>query len=128
MSKPVGDRRFTLRAMLLWTVHDFSALGLIAGQVVKGYTACPVCGGDTCSEYSRCLRKMVFLGSRKFLPEGHRFRRCRAAFNGHPELGEMPRRRTGPEIIEQAHERSNWLRNGGTENAEGHPVKVHGVK
>ena len=27
MSKPIGERQFTLQAMILWTVHDFPALG-----------------------------------------------------------------------------------------------------
>ena len=71
MSKPVRQQQFTLRAMLLWSVHDFLVLGLIAGQTVKGYAACPVCGGDTYSEHSKCLKKMIYLRSRRFLPPGH---------------------------------------------------------
>ena len=105
-----------------------SGSGLIAGQVVKGYKACRVCGGDTCAEYSRCLKKMVFLGSRRFLPMAQRFWRNRADFNGNPEFSEMPKRRTGVGIMEQAVVRSNWLRSGGIENNDGDPVKVHGVK
>ena len=96
--------------------------------MVKGYVACPICGGDTCAEYSRYLRKMVYLGSRKFLPNGHQFRRCRAPFNGSAEHGEAPTRRSGTEFMQQAADRTNWLRNGGVENSEGDPVKIHDVK
>ena len=128
MSRPPGQRDFTLRAILLWTVHDFPAFGLIAGQTVKGYVGCPVCGGDTVAEYSKSLRKMLYLGARRFLPPGHRFRRARAAFNNCPEHGTFPARRTGEQILQEGRERSEWLRNGGVEDSEGDPVKRHGVK
>ena len=59
MSKQVNDRSFTLKAILMWTVSDYSALGLISGHTVKGYLACPICGTDTCAEHSRYLNKMV---------------------------------------------------------------------
>ena len=128
MSKPVGERRFTLRAMLLWTVHDFPALGLIAGQVVKGYVACPVCGAGTCAHYSQALKKMIYLGNRRFLPEGHRFRRARAAFDNNQEHATFPPRRTGAEILEQGRSRVAWLRDGGVEDSPEDPVKEHGIK
>ena len=128
MSKPVREHAFTLRAMLLWSVHDFPALGLIAGQTVKGYAACPVCGGETFAEHSRCLKKMVYLGNRRFLPDGHRFRRARAAFNNRSEHSRFPQRRTGVEIMRQGMERSQFLRNGGVEDSNDDPVKQHGVK
>lgn len=128
MSKPVGCRSFTLRGMLLWSIHDFPAFGLIAGQTVKGYVACPICGENTCAEHSIHLKKMCYLGHRRFLPLGHRFRRARAAFNNSQELGVVPPRRTGEQLIEQGRARSAWLRNGGTEDSPDDPVKTHGVK
>lgn len=128
MSNPLGQRDFTLRAMLLWTVHDFPAFGLIGGHVVKGYAACPVCGGDTFAEHSSCLKKMVFLGHRRFLPPNHTFRRARQAFNNQPEAASHPQRRDGSVIFNQGRERSEWLRNGGAEDTENDPVKLHGVK
>lgn len=85
MSKPVNERRFTLRAILMWTINDFPAYGLFSGQEVHGYKACPLCGPETCAEHARLLGKMIFLGSRRFLPENHRFRRARTSFNQHPE-------------------------------------------
>lgn len=128
MSKPVNERHFTLRAILMWTVNDFPALGLLSGQTVKGYIACPVCGENTCSEHSSALSKMVYLGGRQFLNRGHRFRRARAAFNNFPEHRVAPDRRTGATILEQGRERAEWLRRGGVEDSEGDPVKRHGVK
>ena len=128
MSRPAGDRRFTLKAILMWTVSDFPALGLVSGHTVKGYLACPVCGAHTCAEYSKYLRKMLYLGSRRFLPPNHRFRRCRSAFNGQSEHRPPPQRRTGAEILHQGRSRADFLRNGGVEDSALDPIKEHGVK
>ena len=38
---------FTLKAMLLWSITDYPALGTLAGCKVKGKQACVVCGKDT---------------------------------------------------------------------------------
>ena len=73
MSKPIGERAFTLGALLLWTVNDFLAYGLLSGQQVHGYKGCPLCGPDTCAEYAALLGKMIYLGSRRYLPEDHHF-------------------------------------------------------
>ena len=37
-----GSEWFTMRAMILWTIHDFPALGIVSGCVTKGYMGCPV--------------------------------------------------------------------------------------
>lgn len=128
MSKPLGSRSFVMKGILMWTVHDFPAYGLVSGQTVKGYVACPVCGAETCSEYSRVLTKMIYMGSRRYLNPNHRFRRSRSAFNNNIEDGQRPRRRSGIEILEQGRGRASWLRGGGVEDSDGDPVKEHGVK
>jgi hypothetical protein len=46
-----------LRVMLLWTIHDFPAYGIVAGCVTKGYKSCPVYGPDTISRRSAALKK-----------------------------------------------------------------------
>jgi len=81
MSKPVGRRRFNLRALLLWTVNDFPAYGLLSGQHVHGYKGCPLCGPETCTEHASLLSKIIYLGGRRYLDDNHRFRRERASFN-----------------------------------------------
>ena len=128
MSRSVGRRHFTLRAMLLWSIHDFPAFGLIAGQVVKGYVACPICGESTCADHSPALKKMIYLGHRRFLPQGHRFRRARAAFNGQQELNSAPIWRSGDLVLQRGRARAEWLRNRGNEDSADDPVKAHGVK
>ena len=35
---------FTLKAMLMWAIHDFPAYGTLSGCVVYDYLGCPICG------------------------------------------------------------------------------------
>ena len=78
-----GSRRFNLKAMLLWSMHDFPAFGVVAGQVTKGYRGCPVCGEHTISRRSLALRKNVYDDQyRRFLPCGHAWRLPRLKFGG----------------------------------------------
>ena len=46
-SQPEGSRGFKLRGLLMWTISDFPAYGLISGLCCKGYKGCPCCGPDT---------------------------------------------------------------------------------
>jgi hypothetical protein len=128
MAKPEGSRRFTLRAMLIWTVNDFPAYGLLSGQQTHGYKGCPLCGPETCAEHAQLLNKMVYLGSRRFLPPDHRFHRARAAFNNHPEWQMAPDRPTGEECLSWGTAWSTFIAGGGAENSNGNPVKLHDVK
>jgi len=128
ISKPVGERQFTLRGMLIWTVNDFPAYGLLSGQQVHGYKGCPLCGLETCAEHARLLRKMIYLGARRFLDAEHPFRRARAAFNNHAKWQIAPDRPTGEEILQWGIEREEFLRAGGVENSDDDPVRLHGVK
>ena len=39
-----GERNFNLKAMLIWTSHDFPAYGIdVANCLTKDYLACPLC-------------------------------------------------------------------------------------
>ena len=60
-----GDRAFKPRGILQWTVlNDFSAYGLISGQVTKGHKARPVYGPNIVTRRSKALKKNIFLGHR----------------------------------------------------------------
>jgi hypothetical protein len=98
MSKAVGRRNFVLRSILLWTIHDFPAFGLVSGQQVKGYRGCPICMEDIDAEHVGCLHKMIYMGHIRYLHEGHHWHFARRAFNGEQEFRPPPRRRTGEEI------------------------------
>ena len=56
----MGMSHFNTRAVLMWTLHDFPAYGLISGLTTKGFKACPVCGPHTISRRSKVLRKNVY--------------------------------------------------------------------
>jgi hypothetical protein len=43
----VGKQTSKLWGILMWTIHDFPAYGLVAGCDTKGYKGCPICGLDT---------------------------------------------------------------------------------
>ncbi len=58
--QPPGCRTFVLRAMLMWTIHDFPGYGLVSGCQHQGYKACPPCGSSTMSRWSKELGKVVF--------------------------------------------------------------------
>ena len=55
--KEIGFRTFRLRAILLWTIHDFPGYGTVAGVAHQGYVACPICGPDFRGEHSIELGK-----------------------------------------------------------------------
>ncbi|KAL6194567.1 hypothetical protein ACLB2K_035649 [Fragaria x ananassa] len=52
---------FYLKAILLWTINDFSTYGNLAGLTTKGEFACPICGPDTCSKWLALANKTVYL-------------------------------------------------------------------
>lgn len=128
MSKLENERRFILRAILMWTINDFPAYSFFSGQQVHRYKACPLCGPETCAEHARLLGKMIFLGARRYLPGDHRFRRARTTFNMNEEWLLAPQRPSGEEVLRWGSQRSQFLANGGVQNSNEDPVKLHGVK
>ena len=136
-SKPQGNRTFTLRAILMWTISDFPAYGLISGLTCKGYKGCPCCGPNTDARMAktgdmlpnRSIRgtKIVYGGIRRYLPRHHPYRRNRR-FNGLEEDRLRPNLLSGEDIIRYAAWRESYLQLGGRENGPGDPVHVTGVK
>lgn len=136
-SQPIGSRSFTLRALLLWTISDFPALGLISGLCCKGYRGCPSCGPDTDSRMAKTGdvlhngrtrgSKIVYGGARRYLPRNHPYRRNRR-FNGKVEHRCVPRIMSGQDVICYAAWRQSYLDMGGKENGPDDPVHTTGVK
>ncbi|CAA7045955.1 unnamed protein product [Microthlaspi erraticum] len=92
---------FNLRAILMWTITDYPALGTLAGCKVKGKQACNVCGKDTPFRWLKFSRKHVYLCNRRRLRPGHPYRRRRSWFDNTVEEGTVPRIQSGVEIFEQ---------------------------
>jgi len=74
------------------------------------------------------LNKMIYLGGRCYLDDDHRFCRKRSTFNNAQEWQLPPERQSGEDILQWANARSDYLRDGGVENGDEDPVKLHGVK
>ncbi|CAL1412023.1 unnamed protein product [Linum trigynum] len=74
---------FKLRATLMWTVSDFPALGNLTGWNIYTGLACPTCNFDARPLRLPCSKKWCFMGSRRFLDKGHKFRLNRVQFDGH---------------------------------------------
>ena len=123
-----GNHRFLLRAVLMWTIHDFPALGLVSGCVTKGYKACPNCGPNTIARYSKPMRKMIYTGHRRLLARPHPYRRKKSWFNGKIEKRTKPRALLTDEIIKNGTERDEWIAKGGKPGARNDPVHKHGMK
>jgi len=42
--KPIRSRQIIMKAILMWTIHDFPGYGVVYGCQHQGYKACPSCG------------------------------------------------------------------------------------
>jgi len=51
IAKEARARDFTLRAMLLWTIHDFPDYGTVGGFSHQGFAACPCCDCNLNAEH-----------------------------------------------------------------------------
>ena len=123
-----GEATFTLRAILLWCIHDFPAYAMVAGTTNKGFCACPVCGPNTTSRYSENLSKVVYGGNhRRWLPPNHPFRRDASAFTSE-ELEEEPPRMDASSHIRWAFMRAEYAQYGGRLAVDGDPMLCSGVK
>jgi len=136
-TKPEGHRRFTVRALVMWTISNFPAYGLISGLCCKGYKGCPPCGpltdarmartGDVLPDGRTKGSKIVYGGVRHYLPRYHPYRKNRR-FNGMDEQCSTPSVVSGLDVIRYATWRQSYLDLGGRENGKDDPVHVTGVK
>lgn len=98
---------FNLRAVVLWTINDYPALGALCGCPTSGYKGCAVCGTETKSIRLKASSKQSFVGHRRYLPYGHAFRNQTKAFNGDVERGTAPTPKTGEEIYNEVQQIQN---------------------
>jgi hypothetical protein len=57
ITKELGMRTFTLRVVLMWTIHDFPGYGTVGGFSHQGYAACPWYGPNLGADHSVELGK-----------------------------------------------------------------------
>ena len=136
--KPAGERAFSLRGLLMWTISDFLAYGLISGLCTKGYKACCVCGPETVARSAKVGAinddrtangsKIVYGDRRRCLrSRNHPYRRD-LEINGEDELRTAPKRMSADQVLAHAEKRKHYLHSGGRAGAQDNPVHVSGVK
>jgi len=84
---------FVMKAILLWTIHDYPEYGVASSLQTQGFLGCPICGPNHVNSYSaKELDKIIYHGYRRFLPESHPWRSNEAAssFNGEFEASSKP--------------------------------------
>nr|GEU96025.1 hypothetical protein [Tanacetum cinerariifolium] len=92
---------FNLRAVVLWVINDYLALGILCGYPYSGFKGCVVCGKDTHCVRLSASSKQSFVGLRRYLPYNHSFRRQKKAFNGKQEFQLAPNPLTGEQIYNE---------------------------
>ncbi|KAL3675367.1 hypothetical protein R1sor_025315 [Riccia sorocarpa] len=78
------DRWFTLKGILMWTMHDYPGYEQVSGLQTKGYRACPTCAEGLPSAWSSHLRKIVYMNYSTFLPMDHPMRGSGVSRNNNP--------------------------------------------
>ena len=70
MARYKQSSNFVLKAMVIWTIGDFPAYGMLVGCTTNGFIGCPVCGEGFRSRRSKVLHKNIFCNcARRFLVE-----------------------------------------------------------
>ncbi|GJU72891.1 putative transposon, En/Spm-like protein [Tanacetum coccineum] len=98
---------FNLRAVVLWTINDYPALGTLCGCPYSGFKGCVVCGKDTHCVRLSASSKQSYAGHRRYLPYNHPFRRQKKAFNGQQEFQLAPNPLTGEQIYNETKDGMN---------------------
>jgi hypothetical protein len=103
--QPIGRRKFLMRAILMWTIHDFPRYGLVSGCQHQGDKTCPPYGSRTTGRWSKELGKVVFEGNRRWLNQNHPYKihPNTQHFNGHEELRGRSDIITTTKVRRQAH-------------------------
>jgi hypothetical protein len=73
--------KFNLRAVYLWSVHDFKAYIIFVGWSVHGKLTCPICDSDIdCFHLTHGGKISYFDCYRRWLPQKHKFRQEQNTF------------------------------------------------
>nr|GEV43682.1 hypothetical protein [Tanacetum cinerariifolium] len=93
-----SGQKFNMRAMVLWTINDFSARSSLSGWSGHCYKACPTCNKDT--PFVRVLTKTAYVGHIRFLKKPHKWRSSHE-FNGQTDNRDLPKEFGRDEILAQ---------------------------
>ncbi|GJX76400.1 putative transposase-associated domain-containing protein [Tanacetum coccineum] len=108
---------FNLRAVVLWTINDYPALGTLCGCPYSGFKGCVVCGKDTNCVRLSASSKQSYVGHKRYLPYNHPFRKQKKAFNGQQEFLPALILMTGEQIYNEVqHIENKWGKGKRTNN------------
>ncbi|KAL1197958.1 hypothetical protein V5N11_013646 [Cardamine amara subsp. amara] len=80
-----------MRALLMWTISDFPAYGMLSGWSTHGILSCPYCQDVTDAFQLRNRRKGCWFDChRRFLPSRHPYRRSRTLFTKDKKVFDAP--------------------------------------
>ncbi|GJW77926.1 putative transposon, En/Spm-like protein [Tanacetum coccineum] len=108
---------FNLRAVMLWTMNDYPALGTLYGCPYSGFKGCVVCGKDINCVRLSASSKQSYVGHKRYLPYNHPFIKQKKAFNGQQEFIPSPIPMTGEQIYNEVqHIKNKWGKGKQTNN------------
>ncbi|KAG7588661.1 hypothetical protein ISN44_As07g009810 [Arabidopsis suecica] len=95
------DQNFNLKAVLLWTISDFPAYGMLSGWTTHGRLSCPICMEDTNAFWLQGGRKTCWFDCHRiFLPVNHSLRKYKTHFlKGKGVKDYPPQSLTGEQIL-----------------------------
>jgi hypothetical protein len=94
-----SNKKFTMRATLMWTINDFLAYADLSRWSTKGEHACPCSMDSTQSIWLTYGRKFCYMGHKRWLYKDHRWRKFKKSFDGTKEAGTRPVTPNGDELM-----------------------------
>ncbi|KAL1206112.1 hypothetical protein V5N11_005267 [Cardamine amara subsp. amara] len=85
------QQNFKMRAVLMWTISDFPAYGMLSGWTTHGRLSCPYCEENTDAFQLKHGRKSCWFDChRRFLPSDHPYRRSTTLFTKNKKVFDGP--------------------------------------
>ncbi|XP_019083890.1 PREDICTED: uncharacterized protein LOC109125847 [Camelina sativa] len=94
-------QNFNLKAVLMWTISDFPALGMLSGWTTHGRLSCPYCMEDTYAfQLKHGWKSSWFDCHQRFLPRDHAYRQNIRSFRKNKVvMKSAPYNRSGEVIL-----------------------------
>ncbi|WZZ25915.1 hypothetical protein YC2023_009316 [Brassica napus] len=94
---------FQMRAVLMWTISDFQAYGMLSGWTTHGRLSYPYCQDDTYAFQLKNGRKTCWFDyHRRFLPPDHPYRRSKTSFTKNKQVFDGPPEEvSGKDLLKQ---------------------------
>ena len=85
------QQNFVMRAVLMWTISDFPAYGMLSGWTTHGRLSCPYCQDNTDAFQLKHGRKTSWFDCHRcFLPRDHPYRRSTSLFRKNRRVSHGP--------------------------------------